>query len=72
MLFRSYLYYMLQIKVKEKGGIERALKEYKSKTIKTRIMKELNGRKEFKKKSVERREEIKKAIYVRKKFKSKH
>ena len=59
---------MIIIKIKEKGGIDKALKDYKSKSIKIRIMKELNNRKQYKKKSVERREEIKKAIYVRKKY----
>jgi small subunit ribosomal protein S21 len=62
---------MLKIKVKEgKGGIERALKEYKNKVIKTRQMTELQDRKEHTKKSVKRREQIKKAIYVQKKFKN--
>jgi ribosomal protein S21 len=61
---------MLIIKVKQdKGGIERALKELKSKVIKTRQMRELNKRKEFIKPSVEYREGINKAKYVEKKFK---
>lgn len=60
---------MLIVKVKEgKGGIERALKEYKSKVIKTRQMRELQDRKEFTKKSVRKRESKKKAIYVHKKY----
>lgn len=60
---------MLKVKVKEgKGGIERALKEYKSKVIKTRQMRELQERKEFKKKSVTKREAKKKAIYIHKKY----
>ncbi len=62
---------MIKIKVKEgKGGIEKALKEYKSKVIKTRQMTELQDRKEHTKKSIKRREKIKKAIYVQKKFKN--
>ena len=61
---------MLKVKVKEgKGGIEKALKELKSKVIKTRQMRELQDRKTFTKKSVKRRESKKKAIYVQKKFK---
>lgn len=60
---------MLIIKVKEKGGIERALKELKSKVIKVRQARELNERKVFKKKSVKQREIKNKAIYVDKKFK---
>jgi len=64
-----YLLYMLIVKVKEKGGIERALKELKSKVIKVRQARELNERKVFKKKSVKQREIKNKAIYVDKKFK---
>jgi small subunit ribosomal protein S21 len=60
---------MLIIKV-EKGNIERALKTYKSKVIKTRQMTELNNRKTFVKPSVTKRAEINKAIYVQKTFKS--
>jgi ribosomal protein S21 len=60
---------MLIVKVKEKGGIERALKELKSKVIKVRQARELNERKVFKKKSVKQREIKNKAIYVDKKFK---
>jgi len=61
---------MLKIKLKDgKGNIERALKELKSKVIKTRQMRELNDRKVFKKKSEKRREELNKAIYVHKKYK---
>jgi small subunit ribosomal protein S21 len=61
---------MLKVKVKDGkgGGIEKALKEYKSKVIKTRQMRELNDRKVFKKKSIKNREQKKKAIYVQKKF----
>lgn len=60
---------MIKVKVKDgKGGIEKALKEYKSKVIKTRQMRELNDRKEYVKDSVRRREQKKKAIYVQKKF----
>jgi small subunit ribosomal protein S21 len=63
---------MLVVKVKEgKGGLERAIKEYKSKIIKTRQMTELQDRKEYEKPSVKKRERKKKAIYVQKKFKNK-
>lgn len=62
---------MLKVKVNNnKGGIERALKEYKSKVIKTRQMRELQNRKEFKKKSVTKREEKNKAIYIYKKYRN--
>jgi small subunit ribosomal protein S21 len=57
---------MLKIEVK-KGNIEWALKEYKSKIIKTRQMTEVNNRKEFEKPSVTKRKEKNKGIYVEKK-----
>jgi len=56
---------MLIVKVK-RGDIEKALKELKSKVIKTRQNSNLNYRKEFTKKSVEKRQELQKAIYVQK------
>jgi len=60
---------MLIIKV-DKGNIEKALKMYKSKVIKTRQMSELNDRKTFSKPSVKRRDELSKAKYVQKTFKT--
>lgn len=57
---------MLKVKV-DKGNIEKALKKYKSKVIKTRQMREINKRREYRKPSEIRREEVKKAIYVQKK-----
>jgi small subunit ribosomal protein S21 len=59
---------MLIIKVDK--GIEKALKEYKSKVIKTRQSSELNKRKEFTKKSVIRRAQLQKAKYVQQKYNS--
>jgi small subunit ribosomal protein S21 len=56
---------MLIVKVK-RGDIERSLKELKSKVIKTRQNSHLNYRKEFTKKSVEKRQELQKAIYIQK------
>ena len=56
---------MLKVEVK-RGDIERALKELKSKVIKTRQNSFLNDRKEFKKKSVVKRNQIKKAVYIQK------
>ena len=61
---------MLIIKVDKRKGIEKALREYKSKVIKTRQSKEINKRKEFVKPSVIKRQELNKAKYVKKKFKS--
>lgn len=60
---------MLKVIV-EKSNVEKALKIYKSKVIKTRQSTELNNRKEFVKKSVKRRQQIMKAKYVEQKFKS--
>jgi small subunit ribosomal protein S21 len=57
---------MIIIKVDNKRGIERALKEYKSKVIRTRQSREIVNRKEFKKTSQKRREEINRAIYRQK------
>jgi small subunit ribosomal protein S21 len=56
---------MLIIKVK--GNIEKSLKEYKSKVIKTRLMNDISGRKEFEKPSVKRRREKKNGEYKQKK-----
>ena len=59
---------MLIIPVKEGENIERSLKKYKKKFEKTGVIKQLRKRKQFDKKSVIRREEIAKAIYVEDKF----
>ena len=55
---------MIIVPIKEGENIERALKKFKRKFDKTGIMRELRSRQAFTKKSVLRREEIKKAIYV--------
>ena len=60
---------MLIVKVKN-SNIERAIKELKSKVIKTRQNSLLNERREFTKKSVQKRQQKIKAVYVQKKFKS--
>ena len=54
---------MLIVHVDNKTPIEKALKLFKSKVIKTKLMTELKKRKEFTKKSIVRRSEIKKAVY---------
>lgn len=54
---------MLIVKVNKNGEIEKALKELKSKIIKTRQNSLLNSRKEFKKKSITKRDVKKRAIY---------
>jgi small subunit ribosomal protein S21 len=58
---------MLIIKV-IKGNINQALKQYKSKTIKTRLLRELKERKEFEKPSETKRKAEAKAKYVNKKY----
>jgi small subunit ribosomal protein S21 len=58
---------MLIIKVK-KGDINRALKQYKSKVIKTKQMRELRDRKEFEKPSETNRKVKNKAKYINKKY----
>ena len=57
---------MLIVPVKEGENIERALKKFKKKFERTGTVKELRNRKQFIKPSIERREEIKKAIYIEK------
>jgi small subunit ribosomal protein S21 len=54
---------MLIVNVDSKTPLEKALKIFKSKVIKTKLMTELKNRKDFTKKSVKKRTEIKKAIY---------
>ena len=56
---------MIVIPVKEGENIERALKRFKRKFEKTGVVKELRERQAFTKPSVERRAEIKKAVYMR-------
>lgn len=62
---------MIIIKLYRKISIEKALKDYKSKVIKTRQLTELVNRTEYKKKSVLKREQLKKAIYVQKNYRKK-
>jgi small subunit ribosomal protein S21 len=57
---------MLIVNVDNKTPLEKALKLFKSKVIKTKLMTELKNRKVFTKNSVKRRDELKKAIYSQK------
>lgn len=57
---------MLIIEVK-KNNIESALKQFKGKVIKTKLVNQLQERKTYKKKSDVKRQIKKKAIYVQKK-----
>ena len=54
--------------VKVDKGIEKALRQYKSKVIKTRQMSELVNRKEYNKPSVKKRNALNKAKYVQKTY----
>jgi len=56
---------MIIVPIKEGENIERALKKFKRKFDKTGTVRELRTRKNFIKPSVRRREEVKKAIYVK-------
>jgi small subunit ribosomal protein S21 len=55
---------MLIIPVKEGESIDRALKKFKKKFEKTGVIKQLRARQQYTKKSVNRREEIKHAVFV--------
>ncbi|ETN96920.1 SSU ribosomal protein S21P [Zhouia amylolytica] len=55
---------MLVIPIKEGENIDRALKRYKRKFDRTGTMRQLRGRQQFTKPSVERRAEIQKAQYI--------
>ena len=61
---------MLIINVKK--DIEKALKQYKRKVIRTKQSKKINATRYFTKKSVLRREEIKNAQYVEKTYGNKN
>jgi small subunit ribosomal protein S21 len=58
---------MIQININGKISIDAALKKYKYKYTKLQIVKELKERKNFKKESVSRRDEIEKAKYIQSK-----
>ncbi|MFN7584194.1 MAG: 30S ribosomal protein S21 [bacterium] len=57
---------MLIVEIKNGESLERALKTLKSKVIKTKQNKILFQKKHYEKKSVERRNQIQKAIYTQK------
>ena len=59
---------MIIIDVTKFKSIEHALKVYKNKHNKIGTVRELRDRAEFVKPSVERRAEVKKAVYIQKKF----
>jgi small subunit ribosomal protein S21 len=55
---------MLKIPVKEGENIDRALKRYKRKFVRTTIKNQLQSRKQFTKPSVARRAQVQKAQYI--------
>jgi small subunit ribosomal protein S21 len=57
---------MLIVPIKDGENVERALKKMKRKFEKIGVVRELRARQKFTKKSVLRREQIRKAIYVQK------
>ena len=57
---------MIIVKV-EKGGIEKALKKYKSKVIRTKQIKKLRDGQQFEKKSQVKRKQKAKAIFIKSK-----
>lgn len=59
---------MIIIKVDDKVFLEKALKKYKRKFDNLKIVKQLRDKKYHTKKSIKRREQIKKAEYIQKKF----
>ena len=57
---------MIIIEVGKRENIDRALKRYKYKVIKSKQMDEVRKRQEFTKKSQKRRKKIEKAKYIQK------
>ncbi|MDN3666377.1 30S ribosomal protein S21 [Algibacter miyuki] len=55
---------MLIIPVKDGENIDRALKRYKRKFVKTTVKNQLNTRKQFNKPSIVRRAQVQKAQYI--------
>ncbi|MBK5210008.1 MAG: 30S ribosomal protein S21 [Flavobacteriaceae bacterium] len=55
---------MLIIQVKEGENIDRALKRYKQKTRRTKLINNLRDQKQFTKKSVKNRMKLAKAVYI--------
>ena len=55
---------MLIIPIKEGENIDRALKRYKRKFVKTTIKNQLQERKQYVKPSIEKRSQVQKAQYI--------
>lgn len=57
---------MIFVSIKDGENVDRALKKLKRKFEKTGVVKELRERQKFTKKSIKKREQMKKAIYIQK------
>ncbi len=57
---------MLIVKLNKKTNIEKALKQLKSKVIRTKQLRKLRERKQFTKPSEKKRLQMQKAIYIQK------
>lgn len=57
---------MLIVQIKEGDNIEKALKKYKKKFEKTGVIKQLRERQKFTKPSINRRQQVIKAVYKQK------
>ena len=55
---------MIMINIKDGESLDKALKRFKKKFEKTGVLRELRSRQAYEKKSVTRRTEVKKAIYI--------
>ena len=63
---------MIVIKIEKGESLEKALKRYKYKVIKTKQIEELRARQEYVKNTTKKREKMKKAKYVQKIQESKY
>ena len=61
---RRYFNVMIIINIKDGESLDKALKRFKKKFEKTGVLRELRSRQAYEKKSVARRTEVKKAIYI--------
>jgi small subunit ribosomal protein S21 len=59
---------MIIVPVKNSSSLEQALKQYKLKIYKTKQLEKLRERQEFVKKSIKKRKQKNKAIYLHNKF----
>ena len=61
----TYIYNnMLIIEIKKGESLDKALKRYKYKVIKTKQLEQVRKKQEFVKKSVKKRDQLKKAKYI--------